>query len=366
MPASNDFGSVVRRLWSVVRIASFVMIGVTVLVVGRETYALGRTCSDLHWSLGVLYAAAVAFALWKFVAAPLLRFWAMPAAVSPPAAEHELASATAQELLARARFLERIVDALAANPRLAARGAEIAAARSAAAMLALRAGDPATPIAAVRHDLREFEAGSLDALFAPLDEEANRTIRGEALAVGLGTAVSMNGVLDAWIVLWRNLNLVAKLAEIYYGRPGLRGTLCVLRDVATGVFVASQAQGVAEGAAGLFGGWLGKTGGALMGPVVDGALNAAVTVRVGYVAKRRCRSFRRWTEDSVAEAVKSGLLEAGAQAKGVALDVVKTAGGGLVHAAADVASAAGDAVRKATDFVLGVFARDSAPETATR
>jgi hypothetical protein len=354
MPVPSDFGSIVRRLFAVVRAVSLLVIGVSALVLGRETYALGRAAFEVHPALGWLYAAAVGFAAWRFVVVPAMRYWAMPAAVEPPAEAGDSPAA----VRARAKFTVRVLENLARNPRAAAQGNLVAAVGADARLLAARAAAPGADGPALRAELAAFEETRVEPLFAALDEEANRVIRAEALAVGVGTAVSMNGVLDAWIVLWRNLNLVARLAEIYYGRPGLRGTLFVLRDVATGVFVASKAQGVAEASAGLFGGWLGKTGGALMGPVMDGALNAVIAVRIGYVAKRRCRAFRRWNEETALEAVQHGLAEAAAQAKGAALDVVKATGGALAHVAADAASAAGDAMRKAGDVVLSWFGKE--------
>ncbi len=360
MTASNDFGSVVRRLFSLARAVSLAMIGVTVLVVGRETYAIGRTCFEIHAALGWLFLGVVGFALWRVVYVPFARYWAMPTAVEPPPGDDDSVDAMQR----RTKFVVRVLENLSRNPRALAQGNQIAAVAADARHLAAKASGGAADPAALRTELRAFETDRVDPLFRVLDDEANKVIRAEALAVGLGTAVSMNGVLDAWIVLWRNLNLVAKLAEIYYGRPGVRGTLFVLRDVATGVFVASRAQGVAEVSAGFFGGWLGKTGAALMGPVVDGALNAGVTVRIGYVAKRRCRAFRRWTEATALESVKHGLAEAASQAKGAAMDVVRVAGGTVTGVATDAAVAAGDMVRKATDYVIGFFSKDES-EPAT-
>lgn len=350
MSEPSSFGGAVRRLFDLLRLASLVLLVVSALVVGRETYAIGAWLGGLHWTFGAAFAAAVAFALWRFVVLPFRRYWAMPAAARPPAIDRDLSAATADDVAVRAAFLAKVAENLALNPRLAASTGAAHAARDAALLLATRARGGAD-VAALRAELESFETKTLDPLFAPLDEEANRVLRNEALAVGVGTAVSMNGVLDAWIVLWRNMALVAKIAEIYYGRPGLRGTLYVLRDVAAGVLVAAKAQGLIEGAAGVFGGWFGKAGSALMGPVVDGILNAAVTVRVGYVAKRRCRSYRRWTEENALACVQEAVGEAASQAKHLAADIVKAAGGGILHAAAD-------GVAKAKDFVAGLFRRE--------
>ncbi|HYC77319.1 MAG TPA: YcjF family protein [Planctomycetota bacterium] len=352
MASPQDFGAVVSRLWRFLKTASLFLIAVSAYVLVKETVVVGVAAFDVHPVLGVLFLAVVGTAVWAFVARPLVRYWRMPAAANPPELTTELDRAAVEDLAARSRFLHAVAVNLARNPRLATRSSETSAALADAdLLLATAKASGSADAERWRADIRRFEATRLEPLFAPLDEEANRVIRGEALAVGLGTAVSMNGVLDAWIVLWRNLNLVSRVAEVYYGRPGIRGTLFVLRDVAAGILVASKAQGLADGAAGFFGGWLGKTGGAVMGPVVDGALNGAVTVRIGYVAKRRCRAFRKWTEQTATEAVRQCVLEAASHAKGVAMDVVKAAGGGLVNAAGDVA-------KKAADVVMSWFQRE--------
>ena len=78
-----------------------------------------------------------------------------------------------------------------------------------------------------------FETERIEKLLAPLDRAADRMIRAEALSVGIATAVSPSGALDAFLVLWRNANLVSRIAGLYYGKPGVRGSLLILGDVLT-------------------------------------------------------------------------------------------------------------------------------------
>jgi hypothetical protein len=160
----------------------------------------------------------------------------------------------------------------------------------------------------------------------------------------------MNGTFDAWIVMWRNLSLVSKLATIYYGRPGLRGTLFVMRDVATAMLLASKLQGALGGAAGFLGTWLGNTGSALFGPVADGSVNALVTVRIGYVAKARCRSFRVWTDASLKTVLAGCFKEAASHGKGVVLDVIRGTKGG-------VKKLSGEVWQKTTGLVARFFSK---------
>jgi hypothetical protein len=146
----------------------------------------------------------------------------------------------------------------------------------------------------------------------------------------------MSGTFDAWLVMWRNLSLVAKLAAIYYGRPGIRGTFFVIRDVATAMLLATKLQGALEGAANFFGTWFGKAGSAVMGPAADGAVNALVTVRIGYVAKARCRSFRVWTDTSLKSVLVACFKEASSHGKGVVVDIMRSTKGGLKRVSGEV------------------------------
>ncbi len=302
MTTTSDFGVLLGRVWTAVRWASLGMIGLTAVVIGREVKNFYDVAAGIHPVVGVLFLGGVGTGLWFGVVRPVRRYWAMPVAVRPTDDQGSIATASVDQLRQRAEFLVRIIDNLARNPRMAAALAEVMAAR-AEAERTIAACIPGTAIEALRARVEALEKSHVEQLFAPLDEEANKTIRAEALAVGLGTAVSMNGTVDAWIVLWRNLNLVTRLATIYYGRPGVRGSLFVLRDVATAMFLASKLQGVLDGAAGFFGGWFGRTTGTMMGPVADGIVNALVTTRIGYVAKARCRSFQRWTESRVQDVI---------------------------------------------------------------
>jgi hypothetical protein len=229
-----------------------------------------------------------------------------------------------------------VAENLARNPRLQAIVPEIVLAGVEADRLATAARAGTTPVEELRRTLRALETVRFDSIFRPLDAEANQVIRGEALAVGLSTAVSMNGTFDAWLVMWRNLSLVSKLATIYYGRPGVRGTFFVLRDVATAMLLATKLQGALEGAANFFGSWFGRAGSALVGPVADGAVNALVTVRIGYVAKARCRSFRVWTDATLRDVLVACFKEAASHGKGVVVDVLRGTKGGLKRVSGEV------------------------------
>ena len=250
-------------------------------------------------------------------------------------------------LLMRARGIERYLDNLGQNPRLRESVPQILAAS--ADCRCLRESQETDP-ARKREELIRFEAERVDPLLRPLDEEARRIIRNEALTVAVSTALSPVGAADAFLVLWRNANLVTKLANLYYGRPGLLGTLLILRDVSFAVWLAGQMQGIAGAGASLAGNWIGNAAAPVAGPIADGLVNGLVTLRIGYVARARCRAFRAFTEASLANVLKSAFQEAAKQGAGLASDLVRTVG-------LPVLKLPVEAGRKLVSWVAGLFSR---------
>jgi hypothetical protein len=100
----------------------------------------------------------------------------------------------------------------------------------------------------------------------------------------------------------------------------------VLRDVSFAVVVASQVQGVAEKGAQAAGNWLGKAATPLVGPLADGIINGMMTLRIGYLARARCRAFRAFTQASVANYLQEAMQEVARQATGLVGDLVKNVG----------------------------------------
>ena len=158
-------------------------------------------------------------------------------------------------------------------------------------------------------------------------------IHAEAVGVGIATAVSMNGTVDAFIVLWRNANLVARISRIYFGRPHLMGSLRILRDVAAIVVVSRALEDVTDITGDVIGGLLGKMGGLVAGPVMDGGVNAMMTLKLGYLAKRRCRSFKGWSAKQAKSISAEALKDVKEESGSVVTDLLKGVGGLTSHAA---------------------------------
>ena len=350
----TDFGAVLRALLRFGRYASYALIGITVWFLALRVAEGVRFFDGIHPALGWVFLVAVLAACAWFLGRPIARFLRVPVALKPPRLPVS-AERTPRDLVRHLVFVERYVQTLAKNPEWKGAPAEAEAVAAECRALAARAATakPAD-LTALAAEVGAIERRRVGALLAPLDAKASEIIRGEALAVGVATAVSFNGTVDAFLVLWRNLNLVSRLANLYYGRPGTRGTLSILRDVSAATLASAYLQDVSEAAGGALGSVLGKSAGALAGPLLDGAMNAVVTARIGYLAKARCRAFAAWTERTRMQVLQDALSEAGLVTTGLVGDLIRTVGGGLLRWPGRVLGAA-------ASTVSGWFRREPTP-----
>jgi hypothetical protein len=158
--------------------------------------------------------------------------------------------------------------------------------------------------------------------------------------LGVGTAASPNGVLDAYLMLWRSLALVSRLAVLYYGRPGVLGTLRVARDVGMATAGAASLQSAGDSLGSVLARTAGGLTGVLGGPAFQGVTNAVVLVRVGYLARERCRSFRRWDLDARKSALRGAVGATQRVAVGLATEILRQVGYGIGAVAQQAASGA--------------------------
>jgi hypothetical protein len=167
--------------------------------------------------------------------------------------------------------------------------------------------------------------------------------------VGLATAASPNGVLDAFVMLWRSVRLVSELGLLYYGRPGVWGVLAICRDVSAAVAVAGYMQNVTNSLGNILTGTLGRAGGLIAGPAVDGITNALVLIRIGHLAKERCRSYRRWDAATRRNAILSALSATQSVGVGLAAEILRRVGSGMGVLASGIASKVGEMGENAFD-----------------
>lgn len=356
----QDFTRILSALMRFAKGASYVVIGFFLLFAALRVADGFRFFAAIEPALGWLFLAAVLAAFYLFIGRPVLRFMAMPAVVRPPELPPE-SEREAKHVVRHLEFVERYLGQLGRNPEWA--GSPEAIERGVAACRTLRDDaarlEPAH-VFAFGPRLRALEREHVDPLLAPLDRKAREAIRQEALAVGISTAVSWNGTMDAFLVLWRSCNLASRIARIYYGRPGVRGTFSILRDVSAAALAGAYLQDLTQIAGGAVGSAFGKTVGVLGGPLLEGGLNAVATLRVGYLAQARCRSFQAWTERSRTTAIAGAFQEAARHTKEVVSDIVRTVGGSILRLPGRLLGKAVDALSvlwKAPDEVVEGAAR---------
>ena len=126
---------------------------------------------------------------------------------------------------------------------------------------------------------------SLEArVLAPMDRRVREVIEKEALNVGLATAISPWGFMDALVTLWRNWLLIKQIARIYQVRAGVAGAARIFRSVIAAAALADLTHETASTFLGAFRGL-----GSLLSPVGQGLANAALTARLGLLTQRACR-----------------------------------------------------------------------------
>jgi putative membrane protein len=341
--------------WSV---NAFILIGF-LMVIGQG-FLFYRMFADIHPALGIGFVIVLAILLFMLVGRPLMSFFSTPVMARPPLVKGE--KPTLFDLKARVAFDRKYLKALSRNPELKDARPAIADDLLALNRLAARVKQASeADCTALAGEIARFQAERIEARLAAIDVKVDRLIRAEAVGVGVATATSLNGTVDAFIVLWRAANLISRIARAYFGRPNLRGSLLILRDVAAIVVISRAADDISEMTGDVVGGLLGRMGGLVAGPVMDGAINATMTLKLGYLAKRRCRSFEAWTEEKAnslyAEAMSRVRRDAGA----VITDLLKRVGG-LSAKAASAAQATMRGTKNSWATVRSWFGRQEGAE----
>ncbi len=314
--------------WKFLKWSATAFIVIAFLVVIGQGFLFYRMFDDVHPVLGYAYIVILALMLAVLVGRPIMGFLSMPVAAKPPSIVLDPKAPDPKALTARLRYDLKYLDMLARNPLVQEeRGAiDEGILRGQALLNRARRATPEEALA-VSVALEAFEREQIEILLKPLDKQVEQLIHAEAVGVGVATALSMNGTVDAFIVLWRNANLVAKISRIYFGRPHLLGSLRILRDVAAIVVVARALEDVTDITGDVIGGLLGRMGGLVAGPIMDGGVNAMMTLKLGYLAKRRCRSFKGWSAGQAKAISAEALQDVKEESGSVIGDLLKRCGG---------------------------------------
>lgn len=352
-----EFASQWSKAWKVLKWSGVALLTIAFLTVIGQGFLFYRIFDDVHPLLGYSFILILAALLLLLVGRPLASFLSMPVAAKPPHTPFDIEKPDISLLSQRLKYDLKYLAMLKRNPLLAdevpAMEEGIAAGRALLARFAIAGNDSAANVAA---DLEAFQKDHIEIHLKKLDAKVDKLIHAEAVGVGVATAFSMNGTVDAFVVLWRNANLIARISQIYFGRPHLGGTLLILRDVAAIVIVSRALEDVTDMTGDVIGGLLGRMGGLIAGPVMDGAVNAMLTLKMGYLAKRRCRAFEGWSARQARSISAEALERVKKESGSVATDLLKRCGG-LTSRAAWAAEQTMSGSKNAWSMVQGWFGR---------
>ncbi len=171
--------------------------------------------------------------------------------------------------------------------------------------------------------------------------ESLETIKADAQAVFLTTAVSQNGVLDGLTVLYNLSRMVYRITSLYENRPSparilqlygqIAGTVLVARSIEDMDLIQEQIEPLMASLLGgtvfsLIPGAVGITT-LLVNSVVEGSVNALLTLRVGVLTQRYLSALAQPQKSGIRRSASmeaAGML--GAIIKDNAVVVVKTFG----------------------------------------
>jgi hypothetical protein len=149
-----------------------------------------------------------------------------------------------------------------------------------------------------------------------LDKESNRLVKSNASAVFITTAVSQNGPLDSVFVFVTSLKLVWKISMLYNQRPAVSditklyanvfATVLLSRQVDDLDLVTEQLEPIIST---LFGGTVGSVVPGVsyavsfvVDSVFEGSINTLLTLRVGIITQKYCRSLTKTEPRSLRKA----------------------------------------------------------------
>lgn len=352
-----EFASQWAKAWKVIKWSGVALLTLAFLTVIGQGFLFYRLFDDVHPLLGYAFILLLAALLGLLVGRPVASFLSMPVAARPPDTLFDVDDPDILVLSDRLKYDLKYLNMLKRNPGLSeqvpAMQEGLAEGR---ALLSRMSKAQLSEAADLAQALEAFQQAHIEAHLRKLDAQVDRLIHSEAVGVGAATAFSMNGTVDAFIVLWRNANLVARISQIYFGRPHLGGTLLILRDVMAIVVISRALEDVTDMTGDVIGGLLGRMGGLIAGPVMDGAVNAMLTLKLGYLAKRRCRAFRGWSARQARSISAEALERVKRESGSVASDLLKACGG-LTSRAAWAAERTMSGSRNAWSLIQSWFGR---------
>jgi putative membrane protein len=273
---------------------------VVLLVLILELLQWVRWCFELHEPIGITVTAVIVSLGLRDGGKAFRGYWRLPVVTPPPPLPRE---PTVSDLRRRARYVHRYLGQLGSNPFFREVGGDLEQLKQVMGqmerlMAREMVGKGRAKASAELVSRWASVEQETQAVLRPLDEAAARLIRERALQVGLATMLSPNGVVDAFLVVWWQVSLVSTITELYYARPGLAGSCRILMDVAAAMVLSWGAEEASETLGEVVESLTANSTAFLVGAARDGLFNALTTLRVGFLARNRCKAFEAWVTET--------------------------------------------------------------------
>lgn len=224
------------------------------------------------------------------------------------------------------------------------------------------------------------EETAIQQALAVLDARADVLIKNTAKSVFLTTAISQNGKLDALTVLITQTKMVWDIAHIYYQRPAPRDMLTLYANVGAATFLATQIEDldISEQLEPVVGSlmqnsalksvpFVGSISSVVVDSLMEGTINAFLTLRVGIVTKRYCgtldvfnaRTARRAAFKEATGMLRTLVLQTSGQVVSAIVQATKKAGIDTVKSGVDATGRAAMGVKNTLGGWLGIMKKSS-------
>jgi len=346
--APEGFPALLNRLWRWGKRALWGAFVIGALLVASEAARVAELVRWLpegyRWLAPAGIGVLALWALWRVRA-----YFRTPKALRPPTLPPAQEGWNRRQQAAYQSFAVRYLRRQASNRALPADARKAIPDQVQRLRAPLEGKAVTDPVRAARALTARVE-GALQVVVKPLDQRANEMIREAAVQVAIATAISPSVLMDGMITMTRNVDLVTRIAELYYGRPGAGGTFRILRDVFGSAVLAGAAQALSDNVGGILTEVTGSWSSKFLGPLGQGAINGLMTLRFGAAACQRCKSLAgtgvQWSAWKPADyrraaaALSKWISDAVGPGAGHPLSQLLSAAGGMAAAAAGSVSAA--------------------------
>ena len=303
--------------------AGILFLAAFVVVVFNQIVQVYVYASAANQTLGVAVAVVLALVFLALFLVPVLLFLRLPKPLVPPDTEEAVPE-----------YLPKLAKRLSANKLLKEQPFDLSQ----------------------RDDLQRA--------LGVLDVRANEIIQKTARNVFLSTSVSQNGKLDALMVLATHTRMIWDIAHVYNQRPAPRDLLALYTNVGATTLLATQIEDldiseqlepvlgtVLQGSALKSVPFVGPLSGVVFDSLLEGSVNAFLTLRVGIIARRYCGTLEPFNPK---KARKAAFAEASSMLRVL-----------VVQSSSQVINAIGKAARKAGGNVVKASVQHAGRATST-